>query len=264
VDRSATTTESTESTDLYDALAPIYDAWQAANEMRPFALVAHAKLLPQLERQARADPFAFLDLGCGTGTLLHALRAQHPGWRLAGADASRGMLAAAEAKPGSETITWARAALGAPLPFRPQFDAVGAFYDTLNHLPDEAALAAAVAAAARVLRPGGVLFFDVTNQLGFERWWRGTSRFRAAGWRLTIEAEFDPARHRGTATVGIDRQGRAESFALVERLVPEAEIEGALAAAGLVVDRREPWSPFEIDVPGKTWWVARRRLGSSG
>ena len=258
--RSDTTTETT---DLYDALAPIYDAWQAANEMRPFALVTHAKLAPLLAREAGAGPFAFVDLGCGSGTLLHALRADRPDWRLAGADASRGMLTVARAKPAATSIAWARAGLGAPLPFRPQFDAAGCFYDTLNHLPDEAALAAALAAAAHVVRPGGLVVFDVTNRLGFERWWRGTSRFRAAGWRLTIEAEFDPARARGTATVGIDRQGRAQSFALVERLVVDAEIERALAAAGLAVESSEAWSPFEIDVPGKTWWVARKRAGSS-
>jgi SAM-dependent methyltransferase len=256
VDRSDTTT------DLYDALAPIYDAWQAANEMRPFALVTHAKLEPALARAAAGGPFAFADLGCGTGTLLHALRAEHPGWRLAGADASRGMLVEADAKPASETIVWARAGLGAPLPFRPLFDAAGCFYDTLNHLPDEAAVAAALATVARVVRPGGLVVFDVTNRLGFERWWRGTSRFRAAGWRLTIEPEFDPARARGTATVGIEREGRARSFTLVERLIGDAEIERALAAAGLTVERREPWSPFEIDVPGKTWWVARKGGGS--
>jgi SAM-dependent methyltransferase len=261
VDRSAPTIEST---DLYDALAPIYDAWQASNDMRPFALVTHAKLAPQLAREARGGPFAFVDLGCGTGTLLHALRAEHLSWSLAGADASRGMLAVARAKPAAATIAWAQARIAAPLPFRPTFDAAGCFYDTLNHLADEAAVASALAAAARVVRPGGLVVFDVTNRLGFDRWWRGTSRFRAAEWRLTIEAEFDHARGRGTATVGVDREGQAQSFALVERLVADAEIEGALAAAGLVVDRREPWSPFEIDVPGKTWWVARRRLGSSG
>ena len=133
-------------TDLYDALAPIYDAWQAANDMRPFALVTHAKLAPLLASEAGGAPFSFVDLGCGTGTLLHALRADNPGWRLAGADASRGMLAAARAKPAAASIAWARGGLGAPLPFRPSFDAAGCFYDTLNHLPDETALAAALAA----------------------------------------------------------------------------------------------------------------------
>src|SRR5262249_11976281 len=82
-------------TELEDALAPISDAWQAANEMRPFALVTHAKLTPFLAREAGAGPFAFVDLGCGSGTLLHALRAGYPGWRLVGVDASRGMLAVA-------------------------------------------------------------------------------------------------------------------------------------------------------------------------
>ena len=255
--RSAATTE--EPRDLYDALAPIYDAWQASSGMTPFALVAEAKLRPLLERQAKGGPLSFLDAGCGTGTLLQALRAAHPDWRLAGVDASREMLAAAARKPGADTIHWARAPLEQAPPFGRPFDAAGAFYDTFNHLPDERALARALAALAGAVRPGGLIVFDLTNQLGFERWWRGRSEFRAARWRLTIDARFDRGTGVGTADVRVKRGGRPLRFSLTERLFEEAQARAALAAAGLEVGRAEPWSPFEMDAPGKTWWTARRQ-----
>lgn len=253
MDRSAATTE------LYDALAPVYDAWQASNEMRPFGLVALAKLRPELEREARGGRFSFVDVGCGTGTLLDGLGAAHRDWRLVGVDASPGMLAAARTKPAAGAIGWARARAGAPLPFAPAaFDAAGAFYDMLNHLPDASALAGALRGMAAAVRPGGLVVFDLTNRLGFERWWRGRSDFRASSWRLTVDAHFDGQTALGTAQIRVEHAGRARVFPFVERLWEEADVRRALAAAGLHVERADPWSPFELDAPGKTWWVTRR------
>ena len=251
----ATNNDSSPSADLYDALAPVYDVWQASGGMTPFALVSEARLAPRLERAARGGELSFLDLGCGTGMLLSALRAEHPRWRLAGVDASAGMLAVAARTPGAETITWARAALDDRLPFARRFDAVGGFYDTLNHLPNAGALAVAFTGVARVLRPGGLFVFDVTNRLGFERWWNGTRRFTAAEWCITIDATFDG--DTGHADVTVERDDRPpRRFQLHERLFSVEQIGAALRSSGLDVERSEPWSPFEMDVPGKTWWTA--------
>jgi SAM-dependent methyltransferase len=267
VDRSGATTDAdparSRSADLYDALAPIYDEWQEAAETVPFALVTSAKLGPRLERLARDGAFSFLDVGCGTGLLLSDLRLAHPAWTLAGLDASAGMLAIARRRPGAETITWARAALSQPLPFGRRFDAAGAFYDTLNHTADPIELRAACACVARALRPGGAFVFDVTNRLGFDRWWRGTRRFTSRRWRLTIDTAFDG--ETGLASVSVEREGMpARQFRLVERLFSDAEVTAALRAAGFTVESREPWSPFEMDVAGKTWWTASRESGGSG
>jgi SAM-dependent methyltransferase len=252
-------------TDIYEALAPIYDAWQASAGLTPFALVVEEKLRPLLEREASgatARPLSFLDLGCGTGTLLHALGAAHPDWRLTGVDASPAMLAVAAAKPqppsAAAPISWTSAPLDRPLPVAGPFDAAGAFYDTLNHLADVAALRRALAAAARVLRPGGLLVFDLTNHLGFQNWWRGRSDFRAATWQLTIDARFDERSSRGAASVRITSPRSSGRFQLIERLFEDEEVLSGLAAAGLTVEGKEPWCPFEMDVPGKTWWIARK------
>jgi SAM-dependent methyltransferase len=251
--------------DLYTALAPIYDDWQSSDGMQPFALVAADKLAPLLEREARARRppsagFSFLDLGCGTGTLLGALRRRQPTWRLTGLDASAAMLAAASRKSAAPTIGLARARLEGPLPFGRQFDAAGAFYDTFNHLADPPALARALAAIAAVLEPGGLLMFDLTNRDGFERWWRGRNDFQGPGWRISIEARFEASSDRGQAEVTILREGAgrlSQSFRLEERHLPERQVVAGLAAAGFTVERTDGWAPFAHDIEGKTWWIAR-------
>ena len=190
--------------DVYDALAPIYDAMGGA---RPFAMLVVERLeeliatrrsqLRAREETAPASMFAaeaalvsgavsFLDLGCGTGTLLLALRALHPGWRLCGVDVSPGMLAVAGRKPGHESVLWTRARLPAPLPFTERFDVVGAFYDTLNHLPDRDALAATFRTVSSVLRRGGLFVFDLNNAFGFETWWQ---------YRVSLDSRGAPPRH---------------------------------------------------------------------
>jgi SAM-dependent methyltransferase len=251
--------------DLYTALAPIYDAWQSSDGMQPFALVAAAKLAPLLEREARARGpsgagFSFLDLGCGTGTLLCEIRRRQPTWRLTGLDASAAMLAVASRKSAAPTIGLGRAPLEGPLPFGRRFDAAGAFYDTFNHLADPAALARSLAAIASVLRPGGLLIFDLTNHNGFDRWWRGRNDFRGPGWRISIEARFEATSDTGRADVTILREGvgrLSQSFRLEERHLPKQEVVAGLAMAGFAVERTEGWAPFAHDIEGKTWWVAR-------
>jgi SAM-dependent methyltransferase len=254
------TTESTETTaSLYDVLGPIYDAWQSADGMTPFALVAHAKLEPALARFCAGEVGSFLDLGCGTGELLLALARAHPGWRLTGVDASAGMLAAAAAKPGAGEILWLRASLDERLPLAHPFDAAGAFYDTLNHLPDEAALARALAVASEALRPGGLFVFDLTNALGFERWWRGRNRWAGPGWSVAVETRYDRASHTGHARVTLGRGDRTQVLALGEREFADRDVRAALGASNLVVEGTDTWSPFDLDAPGKTLWITRKQ-----
>ncbi|HXJ22324.1 MAG TPA: class I SAM-dependent methyltransferase [Polyangia bacterium] len=246
---------------LYGALAPIYDEWQSCDGMIPFAEVVRDRLEPILRADSGQRPdgsLSFLDVGAGTGTLLAGLREQHPGWRLAGVDDSAAMLAVAVRKAGAASITWARARLDGALPFGPAFDAVGCFYDTLNHLPDAGALDRALGTMAAILRPGGLLVFDVTNSLGFNRWWRGRPAFAGAGWRLTIDMQFDPVDQSGLADVAILRQGEPERrFRLVERHFGPERIDAALVGAGFRTVVQQPWAPFAGDIPGKTWWAAR-------
>ena len=261
--------------DVYDALAPIYDAMGGE---RPFALLVAERLeeliatrLAQLRARREtpapasasaaeaaliSDAVSLLDLGCGTGTLLLALRALHPRWRLCGVDVSPGMLAVAGSKPTHESVLWARARLPAPLPFTERFDVVGAFYDTLNHLPDSDALAATFRTVASVLRPGGLLVFDLNNAFGFETWWQYRVALELEGRRLDTELDYDPRTRTGRATMGLQSGGLERRFVLQERCFSEPEVAGALSAAGFSLEIAAPWSHANPDSPSKTWFVA--------
>ncbi len=276
--RSDTTTDglSHSVADVYDALAPIYDAMGGGP---PFSLLV-AERLEQLFAARRAELFArgeapapasaleaallsdavsFLDLGCGTGTLLLALGATHPHWRLCGADVSPGMLAEAASKPGHESVLWTRVRLPGPLPFTERFDVVGAFYDTLNHLPDPDALAATFRTIASVLRPGGVLVFDLNNAFGFETWWRYRVAFDLEGGHLDTELGYDARTRTARAAIGLQSGGQKRRFVLQERCFSEPEVEGALVAAGFTSEVAAPWSPVNSDSPSKTWFVATKK-----
>jgi SAM-dependent methyltransferase len=249
---------------LYDAIAPIYDEWQQWKGMTPFAMIAAVKLAAVLRREARRatrgrpEPFAHLDLGCGTGTTLIELRRRQPDWRLAGIDGSAGMLAAARAKPTAETITWARVPLGDPLSGAASFDSCSIMYDTLNHLLEAEAWTRALRGVADVLRPRGLLIFDVTNRDGFDLWWNGRNLFGGDGWELSVAARFDPAGVIATADVSLARRGASGSFRLTERLYEPDEIRALVERAGFTIERRQPWAPFPRREAGKTWWVARK------
>jgi SAM-dependent methyltransferase len=186
---------------------------------------------------------------------LLALRRGHAAWRLCGVDASPAMLAVARAKPAAGAIDWRHGALGQVIPGGP-YDAVGCFYDTLNHLPDRRALNAAVAAVAAALRPGGLFVFDVTNELGFRRWWRGDSVWRGEGWTVATRTSYDPATGLAHAEVTVEQGAARTACQLGERCFAEEEIHAALGAAGLHVVASDRWSPFEIDASGKTWVVS--------
>jgi SAM-dependent methyltransferase len=269
---------------LYDALAPIYDEWQRANDATPFSDLVLSRLEPALARHGggagggAGAPFAFLDIGCATGELLLGLRRHHPAWRLVGVDPSVAMLAVARAKApggaaalaaaprgGERAIAWVEGALGRPIDLAAgalegaaPFDAAGCFYDTLNHLPDRAALDAAAAAVAAALRPGGLFVFDVTNELGFRTWWHGDSLWRGEGWSVATRTSYDAPTGVARAAVVVTRGTAQLACELTERCFTEEAVRTALGAAGLSVVSTDRWSPFEIDAPGKTWVVCRK------
>jgi SAM-dependent methyltransferase len=240
---------------VYDALAPIYDQIDGA---RSIGLMAAERLEALLVARG-FDPASVLDLGCGTGTLLSVLRGRHPGWRLAGVDVSAGMLAVAREKLGSDGVLWVRARLPGPLPFAGGFDAAGAFYDTLNHLPDLDALEATFRGVGALLRPGGLFAFDLNNAFGFETWWRYQVSFDVADHHVASELVYDKHTRTGRATIGLAKDGLERRFLLHQRCFSEAEAEGALFRAGFTLEVAAPWAPVRGDSPSKTWFVASKK-----
>jgi SAM-dependent methyltransferase len=169
------------------------------------------------------------------------------------------MLAVARGKPGSDGVLWVRARLPGPLPFLETFDVVGAFYDTLNHLPDLDALAATFRTVASLLRPGGLLVFDLNNAFGFETWWRYRVAFDVDDRRIDTELGYDRNARVGHAAIGIARGGLERRYHLRQRCFSEPEVEGALYRAGFTPEIAAPWGPVDPRSPSKTWFVATKK-----
>ena len=99
-----------------------------------------------------------LDLGCGPGFLMHALRERHPQLRIVGCDLSYGLCSKAQARnPGTPIIEGDAEVL----PFHDhQFDVVF-MTEVLEHL---LAPRQALHEIRRVLKPGGRLVLSVPNR----------------------------------------------------------------------------------------------------
>ncbi len=211
-----------------------------------------------------------LDAGCGTGRLLVPLA--RDGHRVVGIDRSPAMLARAAWRlaraggPARGRALMAQADLGGLPVERSRFALVIAAFHTVQHCESAAALAAFFAGAAGALIPGGWLAFDTfaPSRRFVER--RGPSavtRFRHPRTgrvttyreRHAVEAGPDDPGSRilamrfdyADAVTG----GRRRTLLLRHRLWSPAEIERALARAGLTLIGR--WAGFDgapLDDPG--------------
>jgi len=104
------------------------------------------------------NPCAVLDVGCGAGFLSNTLAQQ--GHRLTGIDLSPKSLEVAKAYDQTQTVQY-QTADACSLPFKDaQFEAVCAM-DLLEHVENPNQV---IAESARVLKPGGLLFFHTFNR----------------------------------------------------------------------------------------------------
>jgi SAM-dependent methyltransferase len=170
-----------------------------------------------------------LDVACGTGKSFLPLLAR--GYRVVACDLSPAMAALAAAKaPEAEVLVADMRRL--PLAGR-RFDLVTCLDDALNHLPDEAALFAAVRAAAGALRPGGVYVFDLNTRRTFDEV-LGATWCKRTGERMFVWEPLRPGR--GVLHVfadGGDGRWTHADLTLAERHFDEPTVRAALAAAGL-------------------------------
>jgi SAM-dependent methyltransferase len=98
-----------------------------------------------------------VELGCGSGLLTrHLVDAGH---RVVATDASPAMLNLARAHVPEAEV----ALLTLPDDPIPEADAIVSIGHVLSYLPDEATIESALAAAARALRPGGLLALDICD-----------------------------------------------------------------------------------------------------
>jgi SAM-dependent methyltransferase len=243
--------------DPYQPLASVYDAWQA--RYGSFTEVTLAALEPRLS-STRSQISSFLELGCGTGTLLLALGARHPDWRLCGIDGSRAMLAQARRKPGAERVRWHQARLTDTLPLRPeeQFDAAGAFFNTLNHLLSTQDLTRAFRSIGQALRPGARLYFDLNDEAAFELGWQQPHHYVGDGWSVHMDHRWDPADRLARALLQVTTAEGSHTAEVVERCYRHEEITAALTAARFAVEDVELTGPQPGAGPTTSFWTVRR------
>ncbi len=223
----------TEHPDLYDAIQREWDY------DRDVSFVA--------ERAAAGDP-SVLDVGCGTGE--HGRRFAEAGFDVTGIDPHEGMLERAREKCG-DGATFRRGALP-DIDIDGRFDAVVAIRGVINHLPP-ADLGPAVGNMCDHLAAGGVLVFDNSplppegNDPAYHvgeydggRYVRVAQMQRRPDDRLNwVSATFTEA---------------GEVFTNSRPMTPfsDAEVAGALEAAGLAVETRDGYGPED----GRTVFVA--------
>jgi len=109
-----------------------HDALRRADEEH-FWFDARRRLIVWAIRRYLGDPGSVLDVGCGNGGVLAAIRQEFPGARLSGCDALCAALAIA--RPSLPDATLVQLDIRC-LPFDREFDLVTAF-DVLEHLDDD-------------------------------------------------------------------------------------------------------------------------------
>jgi SAM-dependent methyltransferase len=208
------------------------------------------------------------DLACGTGTT--ALELARRGIRMYGLDASPQMcrLARRKAREAGIRVKVLHADMRS---FRlPEtVDLVTCEFDAVNHVAHRADLDRVARAAARALRPGGWFFFDVNNQVAFQKVWTGTWRHELPGVVLVMHGGYDRRRQKGwTIVEWFIRKGncwRRKSERVEEVAWTATEIRQSLRRAGFRSTRSWDQAPFVREwkiAPGfRTVYLARKGGG---
>lgn len=131
-----------------------YFADLAALESNNFWFRARNDLIVWAMKTYFPDCERFLEIGCGTGFVLSGIRSACPSIELSGSEIfSAGLAFAATRVPSAQFYQMdAR-----KIPFREQFDVIGAF-DVLEHIDDDRS---AIAEVGKALRPGGGFLITV-------------------------------------------------------------------------------------------------------
>jgi SAM-dependent methyltransferase len=136
-------------------------------EEKNFWFRARNRIILWAIRKYSRDMKTFLEIGCGTGFVISAISSQFGNIKLFGSEYfEEGLAYARDRVPDAEFSQMdAR-----HIPFRSEFDAIGAF-DVLEHIEDDAIVLQQIFGA---LKPGGTLFISVPQH----RWlWSVTDEY---------------------------------------------------------------------------------------
>jgi len=208
----------------YEAMAPVYDNFTAHHEYDLWTADL-LKILEDHELQGKR----LLDVACGTGKSF--LEMLPRGWQVTACDISPSMLARAREKAdGAVELSIADMT---ELPVFGQFDLVWALDDAVNYLLGTEELRRALAGMGTNLAPAGLLLFDVNTLHAYRTFFAETEVVEREGRRLVwrgLTAPDVPPRSICESRLEVDS---GESLTHRQRHFPEADVLGALGAAGL-------------------------------
>lgn len=133
---------------------PEYFAELAPLEAGNFWFRARSAAILRVLRRYAARFASYLEVGCGTGFVLSGIAREFPGRRYFGSEVFVDGLPYAQRRVDSAVLLQMDATR---IPFRDEFDAIGAF-DVLEHIADDER---AIAEAYAALRPGGAFIATV-------------------------------------------------------------------------------------------------------
>ncbi len=189
-----------------------------------------------------------LELGCGDGRVLAALRA--PGRTLVGLDLHPGMVEAARARLADDAAVH----LGdmADFALDARFDRVIVPFTGFYCLPDDDAMVACLRAVRRHLAPGGRLVFDAYPgepllEVGaFDPRWEAVAEVEAGGRRWLIherDHNWPADRRIDVSYRHVADDGAVVEYTLRHHYLIAADVPRLLAAAGLRL--RGLWGDFD-------------------
>ncbi len=150
-----------------------FDKWSSKYDhpgffQRNLFIPTQNHIIAEMLRIEKPDAaFSFLDIGCGTGTLVMRVHEKFPNARLAGVDLSEGMVkvASSKARPvfgaaNNPNVSFCAGNASSRLPFSDgQFDYVACCH-SFHHYPDQFS---ALKEFRRLLKPGGKILFVDSN-----------------------------------------------------------------------------------------------------
>ena len=210
---------------------------------------------------------AVLDVGCGTGALLHWARESGHAGRLVGLDPAAGMLQVARTR---SDIEWVLGDLS-NVAWHREFDLAVMTGHAFQVLVSDDEIRTALAAIRSALTPGGVFAFESRNPLvrEWERWTpvHGVEFIDRDGTVVRFEAEVEtPVAGDVVRFTNSYRRAdwdRAERSPSTLRFLAADALASFLAAAGFVIEAQYgDWdrSPLTASSP-EIITIARRRYG---
>ncbi|MGI6192724.1 MAG: class I SAM-dependent DNA methyltransferase [Christensenellales bacterium] len=176
---------------MYQRFSEIYDLFMADVDYIGWA----KKLMAVFEKNGLRGPLKILDAACGTGSV--SIPLAKAGHAVTGVDLSESMLniAAQKARKAGLRIPFVRQSMTALSTHKKQ-DVVNASCDGVNYLTVDEDVRAFFKSAYDVLRPGGLLCFDVSSRYKLENILWGntfgeTSEKAAYLWKNA----YDPSSH---------------------------------------------------------------------